>query len=59
MADTRATSLAEPDVGSYFVANYPPFSVWTPEAVARDAAPALASPPERDVPLGNKKKYYN
>jgi len=52
MADTRATSLAEPDVGSYFVANYPPFSVWTPEAVARDAAPALASPPERDVPLG-------
>ena len=52
MADTRATSLAEPDVGSYFVANYPPFSVWTAEAVARDAAPALASPPERDVPLG-------
>jgi oxygen-independent coproporphyrinogen-3 oxidase len=52
MADTRATSLAEPAVGSYFVANYPPFSVWTSEAVARDAVPALASPSGRDVPLG-------
>jgi coproporphyrinogen III oxidase-like Fe-S oxidoreductase len=52
MADTRATSLAEPEVGSYFVANYPPFSVWTTEAVVRAAVPALASPPGRDVPLG-------
>ena len=25
---------AQTEVGSYFVANYPPFSVWTPEAVA-------------------------
>ena len=33
MADTHATGLAEPEVGSYFVANYPPFSVWTQEAV--------------------------
>jgi oxygen-independent coproporphyrinogen-3 oxidase len=38
-------------VGSYFVANYPPFSVWTREAVKADALPALASPP-LDVPLG-------
>jgi oxygen-independent coproporphyrinogen-3 oxidase len=38
-------------VGSYFVANYPPFSVWTAEAVARDARPALAAP-GTDVPLG-------
>ena len=37
-------------VGSYFVANYPPFSVWTPTALA-DAEHALASPPP-DVPLG-------
>ena len=37
-------------VGSYFVANYPPFSVWTPTALA-DAEHALASPPA-DVPLG-------
>ena len=40
------------DVGSYFVANYPPFSVWTPEAVARDAEPALQAPPTPGVPLG-------
>ena len=32
---------AETEVGSYFVANYPPFSVWTPQDVATDALPAL------------------
>ena len=39
------STAAAPDrteVGSYFVANYPPFSVWTKEAVAKDARPALA-----------------
>ena len=40
------------EVGSYFVANYPPFSVWTPEAVATDAKAALASAPVPGVPLG-------
>jgi oxygen-independent coproporphyrinogen-3 oxidase len=40
------------EVGSYFVANYPPFSVWTKEAVEGDARPALASPAVPDVPLG-------
>src|ERR1700680_933804 len=39
------------EVGNYFVANYPPFSVWTKEAVQTDARPALASAPG-DVPLG-------
>ena len=39
------------EVGSYFVANYPPFSVWTDDAVVDAARPALASPPA-DVPLG-------
>ena len=38
-------------VGSYFVANYPPFSVWTSHAIA-DARTALASAPAADVPLG-------
>jgi oxygen-independent coproporphyrinogen-3 oxidase len=52
MSDSPATGLAEPEVGSYFVANYPPFSVWTPEAIARDARPALASRPAAAVPLG-------
>jgi oxygen-independent coproporphyrinogen-3 oxidase len=40
------------EVGSYFVATYPPFSVWRPEFVERDAMPALAAPPVSGVPLG-------
>jgi oxygen-independent coproporphyrinogen-3 oxidase len=40
------------EVGSYFVATYPPFSVWTREAVARDARPALERPAAAEVPLG-------
>jgi oxygen-independent coproporphyrinogen-3 oxidase len=52
MSETPAAGVAEPEVGSYFVANYPPFSVWTPEAIARDALPALHAPPRPDVPLG-------
>ena len=35
------TVAEQTEVGSYFVANYPPFSVWTEEAVGRDAMPAL------------------
>jgi oxygen-independent coproporphyrinogen-3 oxidase len=38
------------EVGSYFVANYPPFSVWTP-AGAADGLRALQEP-HADVPLG-------
>jgi oxygen-independent coproporphyrinogen-3 oxidase len=49
MSPTAADDPTE--VGSYFIANYPPFSVWTAEAVDADARPALASPPA-DVPLG-------
>ncbi|MEO8260551.1 MAG: coproporphyrinogen-III oxidase family protein [Acidobacteriota bacterium] len=53
MTDAASTAFAEPtEVGSYFVATYPPFSVWSPEAVGRDAKPALASVPAADVPLG-------
>ena len=40
------------EVGSYFVATYPPFSTWTKDAVARDAMPALNAAPARGVPLG-------
>ncbi len=49
------TTPAAPDrteVGNYFIANYPPFSVWTQEAVGLDARPALASPPRPAHPLG-------
>ncbi len=52
MADKSPAGLAEPEVGSYFVATYPPFSVWSPEAVERDAKPALQTPPNRATPLG-------
>jgi len=45
-------TVEQTDVGSYFVANYPPFSVWTPDAVNRDARPALAERPEVERPLG-------
>ena len=40
------------EVGSYFVATYPPFSVWTTGAVERDGVPALQRPPAPGVPLG-------
>jgi oxygen-independent coproporphyrinogen-3 oxidase len=43
--------IDQPAVGSYFVANYPPFSVWTREGVLRDALPALDAR-AAGVPLG-------
>ena len=52
MSDPSPTRPADStEVGSYFVANYPPFSLWTHEAVEADAQPALNQPPA-DVPLG-------
>jgi oxygen-independent coproporphyrinogen-3 oxidase len=51
MADTGLPALERTDVGSYFVANYPPFSVWTAAAVSDSARVALAAAPA-DVPLG-------
>ena len=44
-------AVEQTEVGSYFVANYPPFSTWTPEAVVADAMPALDRAPVA-VPLG-------
>ena len=40
------------EVGSYFIATYPPFSVWTSAAVEAEALPALEAPPAPGVPLG-------
>ena len=52
MAESGQTAaLDQTDVGSYFVANYPPFSQWTQAAVETDAKPALAHRPA-DVALG-------
>jgi oxygen-independent coproporphyrinogen-3 oxidase len=42
--------LERTEVGSYFIANYPPFSVWTP-AGAGEGRAALAAP-SGPVPLG-------
>jgi oxygen-independent coproporphyrinogen III oxidase len=44
------TEATKTEVGSYFIANYPPFSQWTEEALPEVEA-ALHSPPQ-DVPLG-------
>ena len=52
MSESRPIALADQtEVGSYFVANYPPFSVWTPKALP-EAVAALALPPDPTVPLG-------
>src|SRR5687767_12473858 len=48
---TQALELDQTDVGSYFVANYPPFSVWTTTAVATEGRAALTAAPA-EVPLG-------
>jgi oxygen-independent coproporphyrinogen-3 oxidase len=49
---SKSALLDQPEVGSYFVATYPPFSVWSPDAVERDAKPALGAAPDPAVPLG-------
>jgi oxygen-independent coproporphyrinogen-3 oxidase len=52
LSPESGTLTDQTDVGSYFVATYPPFSVWSQEAVDRDARPALASAGDPAVPLG-------
>lgn len=44
------TETIKTEVGSYFIANYPPFSQWTPQGLA-DVRAALHAPPA-EVPLG-------
>ncbi len=46
---TDTTSTTE--VGSYFISNYPPFSMWNREQVT-DALQAFDREPDRDVTLG-------
>ncbi len=52
MSQSPRADVEQTEVGSYFVANYPPFSVWNSAAVSTEARPALASPPVPGVPLG-------
>jgi oxygen-independent coproporphyrinogen-3 oxidase len=49
---TSSTLETQTEVGSYFVATYPPFSAWTSAAVEQDGKVALETPPEPGVPLG-------
>ncbi|MFM8532282.1 MAG: coproporphyrinogen-III oxidase family protein [Acidimicrobiia bacterium] len=51
MSGAGESTVEQTDVGSYFVANYPPFSTWTPAAVA-EAQQALNSPPAAERPMG-------
>jgi oxygen-independent coproporphyrinogen III oxidase len=53
MNDNHDSKAADVDttVGNYFVANYPPFSFWSPKYVD-EAVSALDKAPARDVPLG-------
>ena len=53
MTESSRSTLVEPtEVGSYFVANYPPFSVWTKESADAGAQPALDALPRPGTPLG-------
>jgi oxygen-independent coproporphyrinogen-3 oxidase len=53
MSETFPGALVDQtDVGSYFVATYPPFSVWSEGAVDAAARPALGAEPDAAVPLG-------
>jgi oxygen-independent coproporphyrinogen-3 oxidase len=51
-SQSPAALADQTDVGSYFVATYPPFSVWSPDAVDAAAKPALRAAPDPAVPLG-------
>ena len=48
--EVTAARLEQTEVGSYFIANYPPFSVWTPGGAA-EGLEVLDQPPA-GVPLG-------
>lgn len=48
---TETTEQKATEVGSYFIANYPPFSQWKRERVP-EIRTALASEPDRSIPLG-------
>ena len=51
MSGAGEAAVEQTDVGSYFVANYPPFSVWNAAAVV-DARAALGTAPGTERPLG-------
>jgi len=46
-----AVPLEQPEIGSVFVSNYPPFGAWDPENLP-DVLAALDAPPRPGTPLG-------
>ena len=46
-----STESTKTEVGSYFVSNYPPFSLWNKDQL-EVVESAMSSPPAADVPLG-------
>lgn len=50
-SDLEITQPTATEVGSYFITNYPPYSVWDAKYVPR-ALDVLQQEPQRDVPLG-------
>ncbi len=48
---TQPAPDEETRAGNYFVSNYPPFSVWKPDAV-EEAMAAVNRPPRPETPLG-------
>src|SRR6202035_70340 len=49
--DEQKKTAEKTEVGSYFVSNYPPFSVWNQQNVPA-ALEALDPPPKAETPLG-------
>jgi oxygen-independent coproporphyrinogen-3 oxidase len=47
----QAKETKKTEVGSYFISNYPPFSVWSPDLLPA-ALDAFNSPPKRESRLG-------
>jgi oxygen-independent coproporphyrinogen-3 oxidase len=47
---TTETAIAT-EVGSYFISNYPPFSLWNREQIP-EIQKALSAEPDRSVPMG-------
>src|SRR5947207_12329640 len=47
----QAKESKKTEVGSYFISNYPPFSVWSPDHLPA-ALDAFNSPPKRESRLG-------
>ena len=45
------TETSKTEVGSYFISNYPPFSLWKPELLD-EVKTVMSAPPVPDTPLG-------